>query len=258
MNYQEYLKLDELLALQEPLAENPDHDEMLFIVIHQVYELWFKMILQETDLLNRSFRHGHGYKATDTLRRIRTVLKTMVAQVDILETMTPLGFGSFRDRLETASGFQSWQFRLFEFAWGQKNVKMMETFRHSDVIFQKLQRQFSQPSVYDCFLSFLSKKGCSIPEEVLQEIAGQPSEVNEVLCPILLNIYREKPELRQVCEALIDIDEGLQEWRYRHIKMVERTIGAKIGTGGSEGSEYLKKTLFKPFFPDLWKIRTQM
>ena len=216
VSYVSYLKVDELLRLQIPLSDGPEHDELLFIVIHQTYELWFKQILHELTRLRELLRDGHLHPALGTLRRIRTIMKTLVSQVDILETMTPLEFNSFRARLESSSGFQSYQFREFE-------------------------AMFARPGIWDDLLVFLERADCGT-------VVADPTE-------LLSRTYRERPDVALLLEALVDIDEGIQEWRYRHVKMVERTIGTKQGTGGSAGADYLKSTLFKPVFPDLWAIR---
>lgn len=253
LTYSEYLKVDALLNLQQEMS--PEHDELLFIVIHQVYELWFKVILQETSALNQHFKDNDLARAQAALKRIRSVLKTMVAQVDILETMTPLSFSAFRDRLDTASGFQSVQFREFEFHYGHRNPRHLAAHADGSPEQARLKALMTQPSVYDHLLAFLRRQGFAIPDthrDYSQSVADN-ADAQEVL----LSIYRGHPALAQLLENLVDIDEGVQEWRYRHVKMVERTIGIKIGTGGT-GVDYLKATLFRPFFPDLWAIRSRM
>jgi tryptophan 2,3-dioxygenase len=256
LTYSQYLKVDELLDLQDPKSKT-EHDEMLFIVIHQVYELWFKQILHEMNLLTKNLYAGETYLSLTNLKRILTILKTIVGQVDILETMTPLGFASFRGLLETSSGFQSLQFRKIEFLLGHKREKMMESFKSEGAKYEELKNIFRQPTVFDAFLKHLTIKKYAVPEALLQRSVTQPIEENLELQKILIEIYKTDPLMSQLCERLVDLDEGLQEWRYRHVKMVERTIGVKMGTGGSPGAEYLKKTLFQPIFPDLWNIRSQ-
>ena len=262
VTYSSYLKLDELLELQQPLSDGPEHDETLFIVIHQVYELWFKQTLHELDHLDELFRaHSPDHDATPgilhTLKRILTILKTMVAQVDILETMTPISFSSFRRRLETASGFQSPQFREVEFVLGYRNREMLRHHAENPAAHRRLLERLEVPTIYQSFLRYLDRYGYAIPADVLEPAAAEPPERREIRDQ-LIRIYREDDRLTQVCERLVDLDEGLQEWRYRHVKMVERTIGRKHGTGGSRGSEYLKTTLFKAVFPDLWAIRSSL
>lgn len=257
MTYGEYLKVDDLIQLQKTKSEGKEHDEMLFIVIHQVYELWFKQVLHEIDLLKSLFEKGETHKSLATLKRILTIFKTLVSQVDILETMTPLSFASFRNLLSTSSGFQSAQFRKIEFKLGAKKEAMIQHFQNEPLHQNDLKRILQEKTVYDCFLILLQKEGYPIPRELLERDLTQPHSDNEHVQKILIEIYKTNPLLSQICERLVDLDEGLQEWRYRHVKMVERTIGVKMGTGGSPGAEYLKKTLFQPLYPDLWTIRSQ-
>jgi tryptophan 2,3-dioxygenase len=256
--YTSYLRLDELLDLQTPASGGEEHDEMLFIVIHQVYELWFKQVLHEVDLLRRAFEKPDRPLALASLKRILTIFKTLVSQVDILETMTPVSFLSFRDRLDSASGFQSFQFRELEVALGARVPGLADRLPEGSRERRRVEERLVQRSLYDSFLRFLFLNGHEIPEDVLGRDASLPVVEDERVREILVRIYRSDPESREVCERLVDLDEGLQEWRYRHVKMVQRTIGMKIGTGGSAGVEYLKNTLFKPLFPDLWAIRTAL
>ncbi|MFE2871633.1 MULTISPECIES: tryptophan 2,3-dioxygenase [unclassified Embleya] len=251
VTYGSYLRLDTLLSCQEPRTDA--HDEMLFVVIHQVYELWFKQILHEVALLQRQLAGGNGVGALHTARRVAKILKTVVGQLDILETMTPRQFASFRDALGTSSGFQSAQFRELEAVLGRRE------FGGYDVgADEGLKAAAHRPSVFDSLLRHLAGLGYPVPERVLERdtsTAWRPDpEVQETLRAVYLD---DTGPGAQICEALVDIDEGLQEWRYRHMKMVERTIGAQIGTGGSAGAAYLRATLFSPVFPDLWEVRSQ-
>jgi tryptophan 2,3-dioxygenase len=216
VTYGSYLALDELLAAQRPRSD--EHDEMLFIVVHQVYELWFKQLLHELAYLRARLEAGDTAHALSTLKRVLTILKTVVAQVDVIETMTPRQFLSFRDRLQAASGFQSTQFRQLEAALG---------------------------ALFDPLLAYLRAQGYSI-------------EAGASVQDGLVEVYRDDEAPAQVCERLVDLDEGMQEWRYRHLKMVERTIGDKAGTGGSSGAAYLRNTILQPLFPDLWAIRSRL
>jgi tryptophan 2,3-dioxygenase len=258
LTYASYLKVDQLLRLQQPLSDGPEHDEMLFIIIHQVYELWFKEVCHELDLLRACLESNDHPRATGTLKRILTIFKTLVAQIDILETMTPVSFLSFRNRLESASGFQSAKFREFEFICGNKSRAMLEHHRESPVVHELLGRRYREPTVYDSFLRYLAANGYPVPAEALDRDVTRPPQECPGVQEILIDVYRKDPRTRQVCELLVDFDEGLQEWRYRHVKMVERTIGTKRGTGGSSGAEYLRGTLFMPLFPDLWAIRASL
>jgi tryptophan 2,3-dioxygenase len=258
LNYSSYLHLDSLLDLQQPRSSPPEHDEMIFIVTHQAYELWFKLQLHELEKVCRDFRADHLYGAIATFKRVRTIMKVMVEQIDILETMTPMSFSSFRDRLDTASGFQSVQFREFEFLLGYKRAAMLRFFPPDSEAHERLLRRLREPSVVDAFYEFLSRRGVNVPEELRRRDSTLPTEPNAVVEEGILRLYKTEPEMEILFELMTDFDEGFQEWRYRHIKLVERTIGSKKGTGGSLGVEFLKKSLFLPVFPDLWAIRHKL
>jgi tryptophan 2,3-dioxygenase len=256
-SYGDYLRVDELLELQRPLSEGPEHDEMLFIVIHQVYELWFKQILHELDHLRELLAGNDGAHARNTLKRILTILKVLVAQIDILETMSPLEFLSFRDRLEFGSGFQSHQFRELEFALGWKDAAALRRYPAGGEVQQRLETRLAGPSVWDAFLHHLAASGVPVPAADLARDVTQRVQPSPELRDALVTVYRHHPQLGELCERMVDLDEGIMEWRYRHVKMVQRTIGTRRGTGGSAGAEYLLATLNQPLFPDLWAIRTE-
>ncbi len=239
LNYASYLALDEILGAQRPRSD--EHDELLFIVIHQVYELWFKQLLHELGALQRHLTEGRTPQALHTLRRTLTILKVAVAQIDVLETMTPRQFTSFRARLDAASGFQSAQFRELEAVLGRRDPKVVEHYPAGGRERDRLAAAMARPSLFDSFLAYLAT-------------AGYPVERDGVRAT-LLAVYRDDGGEAQVAECLVDLDEGVQEWRYRHIKMVERTIGDKSGTGGSSGAAYLRTTVFSPAFPELWAVR---
>jgi tryptophan 2,3-dioxygenase len=258
LTYASYLRVDELLKLQTPVSDPVEHDEMLFIVIHQVYELWFRQLLHEFDKLGRDFRENRMHGAMSTLKRIRTIMKTLVGQLDVLETMTPMDFNSFRDRLESASGFQSAQFREFEFLLGYKRTPMMKYHDRKSTGYAALERRLNEPSIVDHFYVFLEHQGYKVPAELLNRDVTQPTAPHPAVQEAALQIYKTRPDVSVLLELMVDFDEGLQEWRYRHVKMVERTIGVKMGTGGSSGVDFLKKTLFMPVFPDLWEIRHRL
>lgn len=235
-----------------------EHDETLFIVIHQVYELWFKQQLHEGDRLARLLTAGDTARAARTLRRMLTILKTMVAQIDVLETMSPIDFLSFRSFLSSASGFQSWQFREFEFVMGAKNAAALERYPEGSPERRTLERRLAEPTVWDAFVRCLESHGHPVPADALERDVTRSTEENPRFQETLIAVYRAQSPEASLCELLVDFDEGVQEWRYRHVKMVERTIGFKPGTGGSSGAEYLRRTLFRPFFPDLWAIRSRL
>lgn len=258
LTYGDYLKVKELISLQQPLSDGPEHDELLFITIHQAYELWFKQLLHELDHLKRLFREDEKFRCLHTLKRVRTIFKTLVQQVDILETMSPLEFSSFRAFLDTASGFQSFQFREIEFLLGAKNPAKMSPYAEGSIEKERLLKRLGEPSLWDVFLAFLSRRGFAVPLDVMKRDVTETIKPDKEVQELLILIYRTEPLLSEIMEALVDIDEGLQEWRYRHVKMVERTIGMKPGTGGSSGAEYLRSTLFAPLYPDLWNIRYRL
>ena len=255
LSYNSYLAIDELLGLQRPLSEGPEHDEMLFIIIHQTYELWFKQLIHEFTAAQQSLEDGDTHRSLAILGRIRTILKVCVTQIDILETMTPLQFNAFRGYLASSSGFQSVQFRKVEAILGRRDSRMSGHLPPKDQ--QDIEAITSRKSLWDSTLAYLNHRGHGIPNHILNRDVKTHYESNEEIQGILLAVHKHDPESAMVCERLVDIDEGLQEWRYRHVKMVERTIGSKIGTGGSSGVEYLASTLFAPVFADLWKIRSR-
>jgi tryptophan 2,3-dioxygenase len=258
LTYSSYLKLPELLALQEPRSNPVEHDELLFIIVHQTYELWFALELHEFDKVCRDFRGNNLYGAISTFKRTRTVMKTMVEQVDVLETLTPMSFNSFRDRLEKASGFQSSQFRELEFLLGYKRADMLKYQQPGTPAYERLEKRLHEPSLVDCFYDFLEQRGVAIPAELRGRDVTLPAIANEQVEDGILRLYKSQPDLEILFELMTDFDEGYQEWRYRHIKLVERTIGSKHGTGGSLGVEFLKKSLFHPVFADLWAIRHKL
>ncbi len=255
LTYNSYLQVDELLALQKPLSDGPEHDELLFIIIHQTYELWFKQILHEFGQAAVALEAGDSHRALALLGRIRTIMKVCVTQVDILETMTPLQFNAFRGYLSSSSGFQSAQFRKVEAILGRRDGKMAG---HLPLNMQEeIAVITSRNSIWDSFLIYVNGRGHLIPDSILKRDPSLAYESAPEVQDALLELHRNDPEGALVAERLVDIDEGIQEWRYRHVKMVERTIGAKMGTGGSSGVQYLASTLFNPVFKDLWEIRSR-
>jgi len=256
LTYTSYLALDEILAAQRPRSD--EHDELLFIVIHQVYELWFKQLLHELAHLQRRLEDGDTPHALHTLRRVLTILKVAVAQIDVLETMTPRQFLGFRDRLEASSGFQSAQFRELEAVLGRRDRRVVEHYPAGHEARGRIAAAMARQSLFDSFLRYLASQGYDVPAEVLARDVEWPAEPTSALQCVLLEVYRDDGEPAQVAERLVDVDEGVQEWRYRHVKMVERTIGTKSGTGGSPGAAYLRTTLSTPVFPDLWAIRSEL
>ena len=248
LTYATYLRLNDLLSCQSPLTD--EHDELLFVIIHQVYELWFKQILHEAARLQDRLEAGDAAAALATARRIAKILKTIVGQMDVLETMTPRQFAGFRPELGGSSGFQSVQFRYLEAVLGRRDFSKA-------VIDPTLAEIMAGRPVFASLLCFLAVTGWDVPATALDRDPRQPASPDSAVQALLAEVYDQLGEPAEVCEALVDIDEGVQEWRYRHVKMVERIIGAKGGTGGSSGSSYLRSTLFRPAFPDLWEIRSR-
>jgi tryptophan 2,3-dioxygenase len=269
VTYTSYLKVDELLALQQPLSEGPEHDELLFITIHQVYELWFQQMLHELEALQPALERGDTHRSLALLSRVRTIMKTCVAQIDVLETMTPLQFASFRSRLSSASGFQSAQFRELEAVLGRRDhagekakegsgMRMAEHLVPGSPARLRVEAAMARASVWHSALRYCHARGHEMPKDVIDTDVSKPWEPREDVQDVLVTLHHTDPESAMVCEALVDLDEGLGEWRYRHVKMVERTLGKKMGSGGSSGVGYLASTLFNPFFVDLWEIRSKL
>ena len=256
LTYSSYLALDEVLGAQRPKTE--EHDELLFIVIHQVYELWFKQLLHELADLQRRLEAGEGPRALATVRRILTILKTVVAQIDVLETMTPRQFATFRARLDAASGFQSAQFRELEAVLGRRDPGALDAYEPGSAEHARIAAAMARASLFDSFVRYLGTQGLDVPPSALDRDVTLPPEANEGVQHAILDAYGRDGEAAQVAERMVDLDEGVQEWRYRHVKMVERTIGDKMGTGGSSGAAYLRTTLFRPMFPDLWAVRSRL
>jgi tryptophan 2,3-dioxygenase len=246
VTYGSYLRLPELLSCQSPATD--EHDELLFVIIHQVYELWFKQLLHEAALLQRRLEDGQRGGALHTARRIAKILKTIVGQLDVLETMTPRQFAAFRPQLGSSSGFQSDQFRELEAVLGRRDLPRDDP---------RTAAAMSRRSVFDSLLRYLAASGYDVPEPALSRDPAQPWHGGDpsILAVLEAAYADDESAAAEVCEALVDIDEGIQEWRYRHVKMVERIIGARHGTGGSAGADYLRATLFRPAFADLWAVR---
>jgi tryptophan 2,3-dioxygenase len=256
LTYTSYLALEEILGAQRPRSD--EHDEVLFIVVHQVYELWFKQLVHELRYLQRMLEEGSEARASATFKRLLTILKLVVAQLDVIETMTPVQFLAFRERLESASGFQSGQFRELEAILGRRDPGVLHAYHEGSVDHERVRAAMERPSLYDSFLRYLAAKGYEIPAEVLERDVTQPVAESEGVQRALLRVYGDDGAPAGVAERMVDFDEGLMEWRYHHVKMVERTIGSRPGTGGSPGAAYLRETLHKPFFPDLWAVRAEL
>ncbi len=259
LTYGGYLKVRELISLQQLLSDPPHHDEMLFIIIHQVYELWFKELLHELDTIIERLNVDEPLAAHRLVRRCIEIERVLVDQIAVLETMMPTDFLAFRDHLMPASGFQSFQFREIEYVSGLKDARFLKNYDASSDEHAMLEARLSQPSLPDAFYAMLRRRGFDLPE-VSQagdfKKAAEQQRINE-----LKRVYQdaeEHYELFLLTESLIEYDEMFSMWRLRHVKMVERMIGSKTGTGGSEGAAYLKRTVERTFFPELWELRSYL
>jgi tryptophan 2,3-dioxygenase len=259
LTYNSYLKVSELKQLQVCESTPAHHDEPLFIIIHQSYELWFKLILHEFDAVFESIKKGRVRRATFYMHRINEIMKLLVQQIHILETMKPKEFLGFRYNLSPASGFQSSQFREIEFAGGIKDIAILEHFRDDKPAFKALKVRYDSPSLADLFYELLAASGIRVPAAKMQP-GGSRAFTDEQLRE-LTRLYVEEDafgDLHDLAESLVEFDEQLFFWRVNHVTVVERMIGFKRGTGGSEGVGYLRSTLDKRCFPELWQIRTYL
>ena len=261
LSYNKYLRVVDLIALQECLSDPAHHDELLFITIHQTYELWFKQILHEVDAATAQMNEDRAAAAARSLRRVVEIEKILVNQIHILETMTPISFLAFRDGLNPASGFQSMQFREIEFSSGLKDEGILRSFRDDEFAYGRLKARYDAPALGDAFYALLRRRGydapaddASLEEEERRRLYGQRTRaVLEVVTH-----FEDRYEEFQLAESLVEHDEYFSLWRAHHIKMVERMVGTKRGTGGSEGVGYLRTTLDNRFFPELWEARTYL
>jgi tryptophan 2,3-dioxygenase len=260
-SYGSYLRLDLLLTAQQPLSDPPHHDEMLFIIQHQVSELWFKLVIHE-------LRHAMAQLAVDelepalkSLARIKHIQRQLLDQWAVLETLTPIEYAQFRGALGQASGFQSAQYRTVEFLLGNKNADMIAVFDHDPASAAALRAALTTPSLYDEFLRYLARRGHRVPRDLLDRDVTKAHEFHQGLLPVLKRIYENPAEhwgAYETCEELVDIEEAFQLWRFRHLKTVTRIIGFKRGTGGSSGVTFLQAALDQSFFPELLAVRTEI
>jgi tryptophan 2,3-dioxygenase len=263
LTYGSYLKIPELLSLQQRLSEPAHHDEMLFIIVHQVHELWFKQVLHELEAVREALGQDRPLVALKSLKRLHTIQRVLLEQIDVLETMTPQEFNAFRSLLRPASGFQSMQFREIEFLSGGGDPVVLSHMAE-DPGRARVEKRRSEPTIYEALLSLLRRRGESIPEALIARPGASrpPRPPDAEVVAAFRNIYEratESPqryELYLLAEAFVDYDELFLHWRARHVRMVERTIGMKQGTGGSEGAAYLHRTSGAKFFPELWEVRT--
>lgn len=258
LSYNKYLRVQDLINLQDLRSDPGHHDELLFITVHQAYELWFKQILHEIDAAVQLLEEDRVAAATRAIRRVVDIEKLLVNQIHILESMTPISFLGFRDQLNPASGFQSMQFREIEFSSGLKDQSILREFAEDQFAFERLETRMSRPTLAECFYRVLQRRGLQAP---LGTDPAQQKKEYELRTRAVLEVlthFEDRYEEFQLAEVLLEHDEYFALWRSHHIKMVERMVGAKRGTGGSEGIGYLKTTLDKRFFPELWEARTYL
>ena len=259
MTYGSYLALDRILNAQKPVSSH--HDEMLFIVIHQVTELWMKLSLHELTGVLRQIQSDELGPAFKMLSRVARIQGQLILSWDVLSTMTPLDFSSFRNQLQQSSGFQSYQYRSLEFTLGNKNRELIEVHRRDAAIYQQLKETLEKPSVYDETLRMLARRGFEIPSTHVERDWSDPYEPHAEVEAAWLKVYRDVNthwDLYELAEKFVDLEHKFQQWRFAHMKTVERIIGGKRGTGGTSGVSYLEKALNLKFFPELWSVRTSI
>jgi tryptophan 2,3-dioxygenase len=259
LTYSQYLNLDKLLDAQRPLSYQ--HDEMLFIVIHQVSELWMKLCLHELNAVVDCVRRDDLGPTFKMLARVSTIQQQLLQSWDVLATITPYDYSAFRNTLGRSSGFQSVQYRMLEFLIGNKNADLIEVFRNDPPAYEQLERALKAPSLYDEVLRLLSRRGLDLPAQAIDRDFTQPYQASKQVAAAWLSVYHNSVkdwDLYELAERLVDLDYKFQLWRFTHVKTVERIIGYKRGTGGTGGVSYLTKALELKFFPELWTIRTSM
>ena len=258
MSYGDYLDLGTLLSAQHPRSQPPQHDELLFIVQHQVAELWMKLLLHELNSARALLAADELGPALKRLARVKHVQKQLVEQWDVLATLTPSEYAQIRPFLATSSGFQSHQYRAVEFLLGNKDADMVRVFEHDPEVHADLERLLGEPTLYDEFLRFLARRAYAVPPAVLGRDVSLPYRLDEGLVEVFAGVYGAPSEhwgVYETCEELVDIEDLFQQWRFRHLQVVSRTIGHKQGTGGSSGVDFLRRALDLTFFPELYAVR---
>lgn len=259
LNYGSYLQLNALLSAQQPVSGH--HDEMLFIIQHQVTELWIKLVIHELSAASRLIADDQLGPSLKCLARVKHIQHQMTEQWSVLATLTPSEYLKFRGSLGKASGFQSVQYRLLEFLLGNKNHSMLEVFAHDPPAQDRLREALEAPSLYDEFIMLLARRGYAVPKELLVPPWDRPHELNRGLVDVFAVVYQDPKgqwDIYETCEELVDIEDTFQAWRFRHLKTVERIIGSRKGTGGSSGTAFLKRALDLTFFPELYAVRTEL
>ena len=259
MSYGDYLQLDTLLSAQKPLSG--EHDEMLFVIIHQATELWMKLVLHELTAACRMVREDDLPAAFKATARVSRVQAQLIQSWDVLATMTPADYLRFRDHLGASSGFQSAQYRLIEFALGNKQARMIAPHRHRPDLAERLEAALRAPSLYDEAIRLLARRGFPIAAPVLARDLAHPHEADPSVMAAWLAVYRDTErhwDLYELAEELVDVEDAFQQWRFRHMTTVQRIIGFRRGTGGTSGVAYLREALNVTFFPELWALRTEL
>ena len=261
LSYGAYLHLDELLSAQHPVSRPEHHDELLFIVQHQTSELWLKLVLHELQEVARRLAADDLRPALKGLARVKHIQRQLTEQWSVLATLTPSEYSEFRSFLGTSSGFQSAQYRAVEFVLGNKDAAMLSMFDDQPAARAQLEQALAAPSLYDEFLRHLHRHGHDVPAALLERDVTAPHAFTPELVPVFRRVYEHSHEFweaYETCEELVDLEENMQFWRFRHLKTVERTIGFKRGTGGSSGVGFLRKALDLTFFPELYAVRTEI
>ena len=258
MSYGDYLGLDQLLSAQHPLAQPPQHDELLFIIQHQTSELWLKLVLHELRAARANLQADELGAALKQLARVKHIQSTLTEQWSVLATLTPSEYAQFRSFLASSSGFQSYQYRAVEFLLGNKNASMVPVFDHDPQAQEMLRTLLHEPSLYDAFVALLARRGFDVPGELLERDWSQPWVRSDALVEVFRLVYADPHQhwdVYETCEELVDLEDNFQLWRFRHLKTVERIIGSAPGTGGSSGVPFLRKALELTFFPELYAVR---
>ena len=261
MTYGSYLDLDRLLGAQPPVSRPEHHDEMLFIIQHQTTELWLKLVLHELGTARDRLAEDDLRSALKHIARVKHIQEVLTQQWSVLATLTPTEYAQFRGDLGNSSGFQSVQYRAVEFALGNKNEKMLGVFRDHPDNLALLTAEWERPTLYDEFLRYVARRGLPVPQEILDRDVRQPYREHPELVPAIREIYENPHEywdLYEACEELVDVEDNFQFWRFRHLRTVTRTIGMKVGTGGSSGVDFLQRALSLTFFPELYSVRTEI
>ena len=261
MSYGDYLRLDLLLAAQQPQSDPPQHDELLFIVQHQTSELWLKLMVHELRSARALLASDDLSPALKRLARVKHIQRVLTDQWSVLATLTPSEYAEIRPFLATSSGFQSAQYREVEFLLGNKDADMVRVFKHDESVRDTLATLLTEPSLYDEFLAHLARHGYDVPADVLARDRTRSHPASPGLIDVFAQVYAAPAEhwgVYEACEELVDVEDNFQQWRFRHLQVVQRTIGHKMGTGGSSGVDFLRRALDLTFFPELFEVRTRV